>query len=141
MGRHKVGGPFVRDPRAGEGDLDPSQVQYTPWLLPPQAHFLVHSSFFGPWGFLSWEEHQVGRRGKRDQKQLRWRLGRGFRALLGLISQMGVCIGIPICSCTGRGSVDDPLEDPKSDVARGVRRNSSTDLDSGDQRHGCPSKL
>lgn len=54
---------------------------------------------------------------------------------------MGVCIDIPIYSCTGRGSVDDPLEDPESDVAREVRRNSSTDLDSEDQKHGCLSKL
>ena len=61
--------------------------------------------------------------------------------MLGLISQMGVCIDIPIYSCTGRGSVDDPLEDPESDVAREVRRNSSTDLDSEDQKHGCLSKL
>jgi len=119
VGRREVEGPLVRDPRAGEGDLDPSQGQCTPWLLPPQVHFLVHSSFFGPWGGLSWEEHQVGRREKQDQKQLKWRLGRGFRALLGLMGQMGGCIDIPIYSCSGRGSVDDPLEDPESGVAHG----------------------
>ena len=141
MGHRKVGGPFVRNPRAGEGDLDPSQDQYTPWLVPLQVHFLVHSSFSGQLGVLSWEERQVGRGEKWDQKQLKWRLGRGFQALLGLMSQIGGCIDIPIYSCTGRGSVDDPLGDSESGVARGVRRNSSTDLGNGDQRHGCLSKL
>lgn len=32
------------------------------------------------------------------------------------------CTDIPRCSCTGRGSVDDPLEDLESDAAPVVKR-------------------
>ena len=76
-------------------------------------------------------------REKWDRKRWKWRLWRGFQAFLGPKSQMPACIDIPICSCTGRGSVDDPLEDVESG---NTKKNSSTDLDTGDQKYGCLSK-
>ena len=63
------------------------------------------------------------------------RLEQESQASLGLKSQVHVCIDTPRYSCTGMGSVDDPLEKLESDVAGVVER---TDLGSVGQRRGRP---
>ena len=61
------------------------------------------------------------------------RLEQESQAPLGPKSQVHVCIDTPRYSCTGTGSIDDPLEKPGSNVARVVER---TDLDNVGQRRG-----